>query len=527
MNPAYRFLSQFGRFISLLVCGALLISMFGTTPPSSAKSPRKTKSTAPLVNPQANSQRQRQPAPRDNSRRVDPIQPDRMALPTNLPNVEQLRRRKPEKPEAPAPAPSTVRSKRKRPLNGDRASSNALPAGNGISSPMEASPLTRAEDRSLRSHHARRSATTLSSLASAPASAPLSALPQSPSNVALNKAATQSSTLAYNPPGDASHAVDGNTDGNYFNASVTHTNGGNQDWWQVDLGALYTLQTINVWNRTDCCGDRLSNFYVFVSNDPFSSTDLTTTLNQSGVSNYYTAGQGGTPTTISINRTGRYLRVQLAGSGIMSLAEVEAFGTPAPPPATNVALNKTATQSSTLAYNPPGDASHAVDGNTDGNYFNASVTHTNGGNQDWWLVDLGASYLIQSVEVWNRTDCCGDRLTNFNVILLDANQGVVNTVNFPGQAGTPSTISISGAARYVKVQLVGNNILSLAEVKVWGIPTAPGLVGYWKFDERTPGPQLLILQETEIPERFPSARHGPPAITIQPPISTARTIMSR
>src|SRR5205085_10855452 len=32
----------------------------------------------------------------------------------------------------------------------------------------------------------------------------------------------------------------------------------------------------------------------------------------------------------------------------------------------------------------------------------------------------------------------------------------------------PSTISISGAARYVKVQLVGTNYLSLAEVKVWG-----------------------------------------------------------
>jgi hypothetical protein len=39
-------------------------------------------------------------------------------------------------------------------------------------------------------------------------------------------------------PGDASHAVDGNTYGNYMVGSVTHTNGENQPWWQVDLGSV-------------------------------------------------------------------------------------------------------------------------------------------------------------------------------------------------------------------------------------------------------------------------------------------------
>jgi Carbohydrate binding module (family 6)/F5/8 type C domain len=156
----------------------------------------------------------------------------------------------------------------------------------------------------------------------------ITAVPQAGStNVALNKSATQSSTYVGAGGAVPSLAVDGNTSGAWSDGSVTHTNGGNQEWWQVDFGASYSLQTINVWNRTDCCGDRLSNFYVLVSDNPFASTDLTATLNQSGVSNYYTAGQGGTPTTLNINRTGRYVRVQLAGWGILSLAEVEAFGT--------------------------------------------------------------------------------------------------------------------------------------------------------------------------------------------------------
>jgi len=48
-----------------------------------------------------------------------------------------------------------------------------------------------------------------------------------------------------------------------------------------------------LWNRTDCCGERLSAFYVLVSDNPFNSTDLTTTINQAGVSSYYTAGPAG------------------------------------------------------------------------------------------------------------------------------------------------------------------------------------------------------------------------------------------
>jgi RHS repeat-associated protein len=131
----------------------------------------------------------------------------------------------------------------------------------------------------------------------------------------------------------------------------------------------------------------------------------------------------------------------------------------------NLALNRPTSQTS---EGWGGVSSRAVDGNTDGNWVNNSVTHTYFENQPWWQVDLGAAYSVSSVELWNRTDCCADRLTNFNVILLDASQTVISSVNYSGQAGTTTTIQISGNARYVKVQLVGSNYLSLAEVKVWG-----------------------------------------------------------
>jgi alpha-L-fucosidase 2 len=72
----------------------------------------------------------------------------------------------------------------------------------------------------------------------------------------------------------------------------------------------------------------LSNFYVFVSDEPFTSTDLSATQNQTGVWSSYFSGQAGASTTFTVNRSGRYVRVQLAGNDRVSLAEVLVLGEP-------------------------------------------------------------------------------------------------------------------------------------------------------------------------------------------------------
>ncbi|HEX8221081.1 MAG TPA: discoidin domain-containing protein, partial [Chloroflexia bacterium] len=141
-------------------------------------------------------------------------------------------------------------------------------------------------------------------------------------NLAQGKAATQSST---DYSGTANRAVDGNTSGNYNNGSVTHTLLESQTWWQVDLGAIQSIGNIDLWNRTDCCTDRLSNFDVFVSDVPFVSTNINETRNQAGVSSYYTPGIVGTSIRLAVNRTGRYVRVQLRGTNCLSLAEVQVW----------------------------------------------------------------------------------------------------------------------------------------------------------------------------------------------------------
>ena len=125
---------------------------------------------------------------------------------------------------------------------------------------------------------------------------------------------------------------------------------------------------------------------------------------------------------------------------------------------------------STTAFG--GVASRAIDGNTSGDWNQNSVTHTDFGPQPWWQVDLGAIRFVKSIDVYNRTDCCADRLTNFNV--MTSTDGISwSSTNIPGTAGTPTQIAlgpqaIGTQARFVQVQLAGSNFLSLAEVNVWG-----------------------------------------------------------
>ena len=130
-------------------------------------------------------------------------------------------------------------------------------------------------------------------------------------NLADHKPATQSSTLF---GADAARAVDGNTDGNFSDNSVTHTDLDAPSWWQVDLGTTTSIGTVMLYNRTDCCASRLSDFDILVSNDG---------------SNWQTAysffGTAPNPARISINVMGRFVRVRLRGTDYLSLAEVQIF----------------------------------------------------------------------------------------------------------------------------------------------------------------------------------------------------------
>ncbi|MEM6963112.1 MAG: discoidin domain-containing protein [Bacteroidota bacterium] len=280
-------------------------------------------------------------------------------------------------------------------------------------------------------------------------------------NIALAGTATQSSISS---GGSASRAIDGITSGVYGDNSVTHTSSESNAWWELDLGTVQDIGTIDLWNRTDCCSNRLSDFYVFVSDVPFTSTDLATTIGQSGVFNYYETGTVSQTESYPIGRSGRYVRVQLANAGILSLAEVVV--TPL--------LSGTVTQSS-VGWG--GHPSRAVDGNVNGIYSNGSVTATTNSTNPWWEIDLGAVQDVGMVELWNRTDCCADRLSDFYIFVSDVpftstdldttiNQSGVFNYYEPEAVAEIGAYAINRTGRYIRVQLAGSGILSLAEFRL-------------------------------------------------------------
>lgn len=114
----------------------------------------------------------------------------------------------------------------------------------------------------------------------------------------------------------------------------------------------------------------------------------------------------------------RFVRIELPGNArTLSLAEVEILVD-----GRNIAPAGNATHVGT-ANN--GEAARAIDRRRDGNFNAGSVTHTPEAADAWWEVDLGSEKAIEQVTVWNRTDCCGERLEGFTLRLFDGQRAVV------------------------------------------------------------------------------------------------------
>ncbi|MGB0386237.1 MAG: PA14 domain-containing protein [Ardenticatenaceae bacterium] len=141
-------------------------------------------------------------------------------------------------------------------------------------------------------------------------------------NLSVGATASQSST---DSGAVASRAIDLNKNGDWRINSLASTNWEANPWWEVDLGSVQQIDQIVLWNRTDCCSERLSDFSIFVSHVPFTSTSYSATQSQSGVTEYYFERAVDLSQTFDINRRGRYMRVQLAGSNYLSLAEVQIY----------------------------------------------------------------------------------------------------------------------------------------------------------------------------------------------------------
>lgn len=152
-----------------------------------------------------------------------------------------------------------------------------------------------------------------------------------PTNIALGKTASQSST---DFGGLASRGNDGSTNGDYFGgSSVTHTAAETNPWWQVDLATIRQVDQVQVYNRLDCCSNRLTNFHMIVSPTPISATLSVALADPAATVQTYSAGTFTTPVTLTFpsGTMGRYVRLwktapNTVNSNYLHVAEVRVIG---------------------------------------------------------------------------------------------------------------------------------------------------------------------------------------------------------
>jgi hypothetical protein len=145
--------------------------------------------------------------------------------------------------------------------------------------------------------------------------------------------------------------------------------------------------------------------------------------------------------------------------------------------AINLARDKPTSQSSD--YTHMGYLTSSNYGN-DGNYNqqfgitpNTFCTNTAGQVRPWWRVDLQNVYFITEVKIWNRGDCCGDRLLPLKIETSEDGDnwkrcgGLTGT----GQDGAVYSIPCSGSGRHVRISIDRDpaQALTLCEVEVHGL----------------------------------------------------------
>lgn len=327
-------------------------------------------------------------------------------------------------------------------------------------------------------------------------------------------------------------------------------------WWQTRFSQPFSIGRIELQNRDDSLFSDLSNFRVSVwDEDPASGgTKL-------WEKSYFSTGSVGQGETFVIDgsessdtstlrlatvHTGRVVLVELVGpggknnnnNGRLSFAGVRVASSDTVVPIGNTAQRGVATQLREFYgdTNPATAIGYATDANDGLISPITNFTSTRPETGTWWQVEVDGAEPIEQVVVFNRTDAAS-RLNNFRVSVWDDDPDNGGTelwgrTNFySGSAATYSTgntIGPGGAliidggdtdggtrldsvtgGRYVRVQLLGSNILSVAEVQVWtgsqAIDFAPADTS-WDFDFGTNSSPVQAGWTSVTPTTYGDAR---------------------
>jgi hypothetical protein len=288
-------------------------------------------------------------------------------------------------------------------------------------------------------------------------------------NLAPAGVATATSTSGFGEV--AGWANDGNRDGFFYNSSTFTTGNSPGQSWQVALAGASVINEVVIWNRADCCAERLANFRVEIKlgNTLLFTQDFLTS------GGHVAAGQALRVKVPGAGVTGD--RVQLTSLGLnptgnhyLAFSEVEVIrhGTGRN---VNYGVYGTATASSNGAQ-----ASRVIDGDLVGIVQNNTVFSTSNGPGQWLQVAI-ERHRIDAIRLWPSTYNNGQAhgCGNLRVAILDNGVEVFGQNILPNAllpitgptVITPPTNTSGDAVRITSLGPVGAlERVQLAEVEI-------------------------------------------------------------
>jgi len=346
-------------------------------------------------------------------------------------------------------------------------------------------------------------------------------------NLAYRKPTYQSST-AHSM--GAELAVDGDISGKTF----THTGGGYNQYWEVDLTALAVITRVKIYQRIDCgkCESeyqRLNKLYI----DVLDSMGFTIARKDWDVED--------APSIFEFSFDsveGQKVRITKKDQGYFSLMEVEVDGkypieppTPSPLSSPSMKPSWISMAPSTLTDKPtfagPGEnialycptfqstTAHsmgselAVDGDISGRTF----THTGGGRSNYWEVYFNSTATIKRVKIYQRTDCgkiCFHRLNKLSIEIRNSSNDQIVAMKDWDVEDAPSIFEFqfnSVEGHILRIQKKDEGYFSLMEVQVYG---------KYSTLSPTPLPTLSTIPSNEPPPTLPPTLLPTPLPTLLP-----------
>ncbi|XP_078358616.1 uncharacterized protein LOC144643290 isoform X2 [Oculina patagonica] len=148
----------------------------------------------------------------------------------------------------------------------------------------------------------------------------------------------------------------------------------------------------------------------------------------------------------------------------------------------NLALDKPTAQSSRYMTSTvrTSYSEYAVDGKKGTDFFRDKCTHTYNTTDPWWRVDLDELLPVSEVYILNRGDCCGDRLSGFEIRVGNevaeggsTNQLCASNLSVPQGKGKFFRCNSTLYGRYVYIRIPKRaEYLALCEVEVYSTITS-------------------------------------------------------